>query len=1124
MTDAPGALPPDAAQPDPAPGASPGRRLLRPVRRYRPPMPWSRRLAWAASRAALMMVVFLALTVGAATLFGGRPLALPVWVVAEAEARLNAVLGGQGQVSLGGAEVVFGPDRAPELRLSELRLLPAGGGSVLLPEVVARFDAGGVLRGQMAPSRVLVSGAQVALRRNADGQIELDLGGDAATAAPDSLAALLQRIDAGLTQPALAGLDRIEAVALTLTLDDRRAGRVWTVGDGRLALIRTDAESVLDLGFGLQGGAGLPATAQMRFAVAHGGQGARLSARVDGVAAADLAAQSPLLSWLGVLEAPISGDLRTELGPDGSVAALDGSLAIGAGALRPVPGIRPVPLNRAEIVFAWDAARARMTASRVAVDSPALRLTASAHADLTGMHDGVPDAFVSQVRFEEVLVNPEGVFAEPVRFSEGAMDLRLRLDPFSVDLGQLTLVEDGRTLAARGGVSAGSDGWTVALDLDLDAIRHDRLLALWPVGLVPNTRAWLVANVQQGLLFGVKAGLRLRPGQEPRLSLGYEFADADVRFMPTLPPIRNGRGYASIEGQVYTTVVEDGRVTPPLGGDVRVARSVFRVPDIGKIPADAEITLHTDSTLTAALSLLDQPPFRFLSKAGMAPELGEGRARLVTELRLPLVKALQVEDVGFAVTGTLEDVRSDRLVPGRVLVADRLDLRADPAEIRLGGPGRLGQAAFEADWALPLGPGQGGASRVSGTLTLDKGFAAEFLPGLGPDLLAGAGRAAFDIFLPRDAPPRLTLRSDLGGVRVRIADLSWTKAQGARGRLEVDGTLGAPPRFDRVVLEGPGLAAEGRLALNGDGGLDRLSLSRLRLADWLDAKAEVEGRGKARAPAVRLTGGSADLRRMPDGGGAAAGGAAAGGQPIAVALDRVQITGGLALTGVMATVRPGRQGIEGRFEGRLNGKAAVSGQMQPGPRGTAFRVRAPDGGAALAAAGLFSKASGGVLDLVLAPSGPRGHYDGTIDMTGFRVRNMPALAELLNAVSIVGLIDQLATSGLVFAEAKGRFRLTPDAMELTQGRAVGASFGVSLEGVYHSTGDRLDLRGVISPFYLINGIGAVLTRPGEGLVGFTYRVRGSAVDPQVSVNPLSVLAPGFFREMFRRPAARLDVP
>ncbi|MDP2086556.1 MAG: hypothetical protein Q8K20_15275, partial [Gemmobacter sp.] len=455
----------------------------------------------------------------------------------------------------------------------------------------------------------------------------------------------------------------------------------------------------------------------------------------------------------------------------------------------------------------------------------------------------------------------------------------------------------------------------------------------------------------------------------------------------------------------------------------------------------------------------------------------------------------------------------------------RLDLRATPADITLTGAGRLGQAAFDAAWVLPLGPGQGGGSRVAGTVALDEGFAAEFLAGLGKDVLSGTGRGAFAVTLPKGAPPGVTLKSDLGGVAVRIADLGWAKPAAARGRLEVEGTLAAPVRLDRVVLEGPGLAAEGRLTLDGAGALDRLSLSRLELGQWLKAKADISGQGPGRPVRVRLTGGSADLRRLPDGGAPAPDrGSLSGGAAIAVALDKVQVTGGIALTAVQGTLRPARQGLEGAFKARLNGEVPVTGQMLPGPRGTSFRVRAEDGGAALGAAGLFAKASGGVMDLAIMPTGRRGHYEGTIDMTGFRVRNMPVLAELLNAVSIVGLIDQLATQGLVFAEAKGRFRLTPDAMELTSGRAVGASFGVSLEGLYHTTEDRLDLRGVISPFYLINGIGSVLTRPGEGLVGFTYRVRGKAADPRVTVNPLSVLAPGFFRDLLRRPAATLDTP
>ena len=46
----------------------------------------------------------------------------------------------------------------------------------------------------------------------------------------------------------------------------------------------------------------------------------------------------------------------------------------------------------------------------------------------------------------------------------------------------------------------------------------------------------------------------------------------------------------------------------------------------------------------------------------------------------------------------------------------------------------------------------------------------------------------------------------------------------------------------------------------------------------------------------------------------------------------------------------------------------------------------------------------------------------------------------------------------------------------------------------------------------------MLTRPGEGLIGFNFTLQGPVGDTSVSVNPLSVLTPGMFREIFRRPA------
>jgi len=46
-------------------------------------------------------------------------------------------------------------------------------------------------------------------------------------------------------------------------------------------------------------------------------------------------------------------------------------------------------------------------------------------------------------------------------------------------------------------------------------------------------------------------------------------------------------------------------------------------------------------------------------------------------------------------------------------------------------------------------------------------------------------------------------------------------------------------------------------------------------------------------------------------------------------------------------------------------------------------------------------------------------------------------------------------------------------------------------------------------------LGKVLIgRQGEGVVGITFAVKGSLDDPTVLVNPISVMTPGIFRQIF----------
>lgn len=156
------------------------------------------------------------------------------------------------------------------------------------------------------------------------------------------------------------------------------------------------------------------------------------------------------------------------------------------------------------------------------------------------------------------------------------------------------------------------------------------------------------------------------------------------------------------------------------------------------------------------------------------------------------------------------------------------------------------------------------------------------------------------------------------------------------------------------------------------------------------------------------------------------------------------------------------------------------------------------------------------MKVILQPRDEDGTYDGTLSIKGIRVVDAPELGSLLNAISVVGLINELEGAGIVFSDVEGVFLLTPDFVEIRQGSAIGASLGVSAEGLYRSGPKTISLQGVISPIYILNGIGQIFSRVRDGLFGFAYELEGSPERTKVSVNPLSILTPGMFRDLFRK--------
>lgn len=1091
-------------------------------------------------RPALFPALLAALAIGAVG--SGLRLSLPGWAVAQVEGRLARALGGQAQISLEGIEVWLAPGGQARLALRNATLAGPGGAEVArLPVLEIGLLPEGLSAGRLVPREAVLSGATVTLRRDAGGRFDVAFGaGDTGLAASGTLADVLDAVDAALAAPPLAGLERIAAAGVVLTFEDAVTGRSWRLTDGRLALSQEADSTAIALDLALETGRAAMAPAdrpRLRAALrtARAGPAAAILIEVERIPAADLAAEIPALAGLGLVEAPISGQVAGGLGADGRPGALTGRLAIGAGAFRPRPDLPAIAFDRAHLAIDYSPGRGRIEFSEIALESRTLRLVGEGWAYPEGDDGAIPSGLVAQLRLSRVEADPEGLFAAPVALRDGALDVRIRFDPFLAEIGKLalTLVDDpaagtGPRLTGHGRAAAGDGGWTLALDLAVDRAAHSRLLALWPPGFLPAARGWIDRNLLTGTLSDIQAAVRLRPGAEPRLALGYRFDDADVRVLPTLPPVTGGRGYALLDAGSYLIALDEGRVLPPDGGAIDVGGSVVRVPDVAARPSRAEVALRAAGSLGAMMALLHAPPFGLTGPEGGPLSPGEGQVRGLAHVALPLADGIRGEDVAWTVEGAVTGFRSTSLVPGHLLTADRLRLEASRAGgIVVEGAARLGELPFRAAWTRPLAPGPQAAT-VEGTVELSPRFARSFGLPLEPRALEGAAMAAFRIELPSEGPARFTLRSDAGGLRLAMPALGWAKPADRRGRIEVAGTLGRPLRLERIEADLPGLSARGSLALAADGGLAEARLDRVRLGDWFDGPVELVGRGPGAPPGVRLAGGTLDLRRAPVAGGGGAGGApaAAGAAPasapVEVALDRLVLTETLALTGVRAELQGGA-GLSGRFSGRLNGAAPVAGTVAPREGRTAVRIAAEDAGAVLRAAGIADTAAGGALDLVLLPRADGRGHDGELAITGaLRLREAPALATLLTAISVIGLLEQLDGQGLVFTAVHARFRLTPAGIEIAEGSAVGPSLGVSLRGVYATGEGTIDLQGVVSPLYMLNAVGGLFARRGEGLFGFAYRLAGPAATPRVEVNPLSILTPGMFREMFRAPPPTLS--
>ncbi len=1069
------------------------------------------------------------------------PVVLP-GLATFAAAQINAP-GSDIRVTAADAVISLGEGDAPSgLRFRQVEVRSADGQLLAAaPRLAARFHLADLLRGRIQPVRIRLSEPVLQIIRAEDGQIRfglgqgdgvaMDTGGGASSDAQD----LVTRVLDGLVgdAPPVPGLEKLESIAIVrakVDYDDRQGRGGWQIDEATLRLVRHEggATATMEVDSGVSGTPG--PTMRLVADRATGSGRTDLQLRFGRIPAADLARQTPQLDWLDLIGGSVEGEVTASLGREGRLSGLEGTIVAEDGTIRGTG--QPTPFDVAQLRFRVDRDRERLLLDDFRLSSAAVDANVTGYADLRRGADRTLVGLEGQFDVGALHLDLPSIFADPLDFDDGRMTARWLFDLNRIDLVDVRLARRDLAFTVDGQMRGSAEGWVADLRAGAEGMTVDDLVAFWPLASAKNARSWIDEHIPQARIDQLTAQMRLGRG-DPRIALDFAYSGLRAEYIPGMSPIEAARGDGHVTFNGLYLDVNAGQVVPATGKPIEIGGSEVAISDFWKEVTPADITLRADGSVASVLALIDEPPLGLVSKLGQDLSDIGGAARVEARMRFPLVGDLKIEEVAVEASATLSDVAVPFAIePGRNIDvrASELQLVADTESLRLSGDAQIAGAPIAIDWHETYGTGQDGRN-----LTLSGAATPELLAAAGASDLPIDGTPTVELTLTQSGggPLGFELAADLTPVRLELTALDWSKAQGVPARLTAQGTQGEGLDIQALSLDSPGLDAEGSVRLGADGALQQADLPRIRVAD-LGTFAAAAAPGADGVLEVRLSGGPLDvsgrIEDVGDSGDSGDGGA----DPVRVSLDlsELRLTEKVALAPARGQIAQGADGgLSGRIEGRIGAEAPVAidldlpGSGQSSGPGT-VTVTSPNAGEALHAAGLFSGAQGGTLTATVRTGTADGAgLSGQARIEDVIVHSQSTFRDVLRDGGLSEAEAEVSSGGLRFREIQIPFAYDGHQLTLTDAIAVSPLLAIKLNGTVDELTDQLDLVGVLSPAYVLTGalnevplIGQILGGKGEGILAMTFRVRGDTDDPRFTVNPLSMLAPGFLRKVFTAPA------
>ncbi len=736
-----------------------------------------------------------------------------------------------------------------------------------------------------------------------------------------------------------------------------------------------------------------------------------------------------------------------------------------------------------------------------------------------------------------------GVYAEPLPYQEMAVEADYDRAAGKANVRKLTVKVKDIAIEAASMVTFSPDKIIAPVMITVADLPQDKIKDIWPQALDDKpVKKWLTERLSQGKIQSASVSFdagAARTEEGWKTAIGnvrgdFAISDMKIDYRAPLMPAEHADGHGTFENDTLDITIDKALIGDLAASKGRVVIDKVTAPE----PGTANITLHLDGPLPTLFKYIAEEPINL--RGGKGQKIGidtagvKGTAALDVGVSFPTIKDLPADKVKVKASGTLTDTLLPKAVKTLDLTGGPLKLSVADGMVELSGSGKLDGRPVKLDWKQYLeSKDKPWDSKVEAEIDADEDLRAK----LGIKLtgwIEGTMPVKVVYTEFRDKRAEAQVEGNATPLRLMIKPFDYEKRPGIEATARCKALLagGVLQEIQDLAVTTPDLRLSGARFvfdhIDGETILRRGNIPKTTLGET-DAAMNFEV-GPADLLKVNIKGSFLDARpflkkrkdgekRIPY-----------KGPPVIASVDvgrmRTQDTHIVEKAKVYLDLE--RDGVPNQMEmDAVAGNGKVSLRLKPDASGKmSFRMEAGDAGATLRAFDVYKNVMGGTLLVTgVAPDNKnRRLIRGTAQLNNFRVINAPALAQLVGAIGLTGLPQLLSGEGLSFSRLESDFvwRLRPegDLYTIKDGRTSGSSLGLTFDGDIDKQKNAIDINGNVVPVSELNTlvssiplIGTILSGGGDAIFAATYTITGPADKPDVSVNPLAVLAPGIIRRI-----------